>query len=106
MITKVQGYVTWGEADPAAVGRLLEARGETADGRRLTSEALAPVGKDLATLTKEVMDRGLPTVAPLKPLLRLTPPRGGWRSTKKPFARGGALGYRGAKINELVERML
>jgi large subunit ribosomal protein L30 len=42
----------------------------------------------------------------LKPLIRLKAPKGGWRSTKKPFALGGALGYRGRAINELAKRML
>ena len=106
MITKVQGYVTWGEADDATVGRLLEARGETADGRRLSAETLAPRGQDLAGLAKTVTGQGLLTVDGLRPLFRLKAPRGGWRSTKKPFARGGALGYRGGQINELVQRML
>jgi large subunit ribosomal protein L30 len=106
MITKVQGYVTWGEADGATVGRLLETRGELTDGRRVSPETLSEAGHDLAALAKEVTGHGLPTAPGLKPLFRLKAPRGGWRSTKKPFARGGALGYRGEKINELVQRML
>ena len=60
--------------------------------------------------TKELAARitkdGLQPVEGIRPLFRLTPPKGGWRSTKKPFARGGALGYRGPKINELVQRMV
>jgi len=106
MIIKVQGYVTWGEADPTAMGKLLEARGELTDGQRVSPETLGPVGTDLATLSKVVADGGLPKSTALKPLFRLRAPRGGWRSTKKPFTRGGALGYRGGKINELVQRML
>ncbi|MGP8077443.1 MAG: 50S ribosomal protein L30 [Thermoplasmata archaeon] len=100
MLFKVQGYVTWGEAEPATVGQLLEARGETVEGQRV------PPGKELPELAKAVVDRGLPAAESLKPLFRLRPPKGGWKSTKKTFARGGALGYRGVKINELVHRML
>jgi large subunit ribosomal protein L30 len=100
MITKVQGYVTWGEADRATVGDLLAARGETATGARV-----AP-GPELSDLAKAVVDLGLPAADGLKPLFRLKAPKGGWKSTKKPFARGGALGYRGPKINELVRRMM
>jgi large subunit ribosomal protein L30 len=107
MITRVQGYVTWGEADPTTVGRLLSERGETVDGHRLASGVPADVGsKDLPALAQTVTAGGLPAARRLKPLFRLKAPRGGWRSTKKPFALGGALGYRGAKINELAERML
>jgi large subunit ribosomal protein L30 len=100
MLIKVQGYVTWGEAEPETVGRLLENRGETVDGQRV------PAGKELPELTRHVTDGGLRAAGGLKPLFRLKAPRGGWRSTKKPFARGGALGYRGPKINELVLRMM
>ena len=45
-------------------------------------------------------------VPDVKPLFRLHPPKGGWKSTKKPFVRGGALGYRGKAINDLVRRMV
>jgi large subunit ribosomal protein L30 len=108
MITRVQGYVTWGEADPKTVGLLLEHRGVTDAGGSLTPEAVQAVGgaKDLNELAVRVTQEGLPPIAGLRPLFRLTPPKGGWRSTKKPYARGGALGYRGAKINELVQRMV
>ncbi len=107
MITRVQGYVTWGEADPATVGFLLEHRGRTAEGSSVTAErAVSLGGKDLTEVAAKVAKEGLPPVRGLKPLFRLTPPKGGWRSTKKPFTRGGALGYRGAQINELVRRMV
>lgn len=108
MLMKVQGYVTWGEAEPDTLGQLLEARGETVEGRRLSTASLSEDVrvKDLSELTRSVSERGLPRVAGLKPLFRLKAPKGGWRSTKKPFALGGALGYRGRSINELVRRMM
>jgi len=108
MLTKVQGYVTWGEADPPTVGRLLTERGETVDGKRVSPESLAQVlrTKDVEELAKTVTERGLPKVPGLKPLFRLRAPSGGWRSTKKPYARGGALGYRGRTVNDLVRRMM
>jgi len=108
MLTKVQGYVTWGEAEPETVSLLLKERGETAAGSRLTDEAVAEIapGKDLPALTRSVAEQGLAHVRGLKPLFRLKAPKGGWRSTKKPFTLGGALGYRGRSINELVRRMI
>lgn len=44
----------------------------------------------------------------LKPFFRLAPPKGGFESkgTKKSFREGGALGWRGKKMNELIARML
>jgi large subunit ribosomal protein L30 len=108
MITRVQGYVTWGEADPKTVGLLLEHRGVTDSGRPLTPDHLAEAGgaKELSDLAARVTKEGLHPVPGLRPLFRLTPPKGGWRSTKRPFTRGGALGYRGRAINELVQRMV
>lgn len=43
-----------------------------------------------------------------KKFFRLHPPRKGFgrKGTKKPFSVGGALGYRGEKINELIKRMV
>jgi len=108
MLSAVQGYVTWGEAEPETVGLLLQQRGETAAGGRLTPEAVAEIapGQDLATITRAVAEKGLRNVPGVKPLFRLKAPTGGWRSTKKPFTLGGALGYRGRSINDLVRRML
>jgi large subunit ribosomal protein L30 len=108
MLTKVQGYVTWGEAEPDTLTRLLQERGETVAGARLTPEGVGEIasGKDLSALSRAVAENGLTHVPGLKPLFRLTPPKGGWRSTKKPFTLGGALGYRGRAINELVRRMM
>jgi large subunit ribosomal protein L30 len=108
MLTKVQGYVTWGEAEPDTVSLLLQQRGETAAGQKLTAETVQEIapGKDLPFLTRSVAESGLTQVRGLKPLFRLRAPKGGWRSTKKPYTLGGSLGYRGRAINELVRRML
>ncbi|HXQ79490.1 MAG TPA: 50S ribosomal protein L30 [Thermoplasmata archaeon] len=108
MLTTIQGYVTWGEAEPETVSLLLKERGETAAGARLTADTVEDImpGKDLPALTRSVSEKGLTHVQGLKPLFRLRAPKGGWRSTKKPFTLGGALGYRGRSINELVRRMI
>ena len=38
--------------------------------------------------------------------IRLKPPRHGYEGIKEGFSNGGALGYRGEKINELISRMI
>jgi large subunit ribosomal protein L30 len=107
MLTKVQGYVTWGEAEPETVGRLLKERGESVLGEGLDGALPETVGaKDLNELTKRVLSQGLVRAPGVRPIFRLKAPKGGWRSTKKPYALGGALGYRGRSINELARRML
>ena len=108
MLTRVQGYVTWGETDEATVGLLLTSRGRSQDGRPLTGEpGTEPASaSDVATLATSVLEHGLPRVRGVRPVFRLRAPKGGWRSTKKPFTLGGALGYRGRAINDLVRKML
>jgi large subunit ribosomal protein L30 len=108
MLHRVQGYITWGEAEPETVDLLLRERGETVDGTRVTPEALSGAlkVKDLPEVARTVAQHGLGTVTGLKPQFRLKAPKGGWKSTKKSFALGGALGYRGRSINELVRRMI
>jgi large subunit ribosomal protein L30 len=108
MLTKVQGYVTWGEAEPETIGLLLKERGMTTEGDRLTDASLNDLsnGKDMNGLTKTVLSQGLLRSPGVRPLFRLRAPKGGWRSTKKPFALGGALGYRGRAINDLAKKML
>jgi len=108
MLTKVQGYVTWGETDEETVGLLLSSRGRSPEGHALTGEpGTAPASaSDVAALAKSVLTEGLPRTSGVRPMFRLRAPKGGWRSTKKPFSLGGALGYRGRAINDLVRKML
>jgi large subunit ribosomal protein L30 len=42
----------------------------------------------------------------VKPIFRLSPPRKGYEGNKKSYQNGGALGYRGKDINDLIQRML
>jgi len=109
MLTRVQGYVTWGEVDEATVGLLLASRGRLPDGKPLggaDGKAGAPGAPELGALAKSVLAAGLPRAEGIRPLFRLRAPKGGWRSTKKPYTLGGALGYRGKAVNELVRKML
>lgn len=110
MLTKVQGYVTWGEAAPETVERLLRERGVTESGGPITDGALQDIPgaalRSVPELTRAVVASGLAAARGVRPLLRLKAPRGGWRSTKRPFGLGGALGYRGRAVNDLAQRML
>ena len=108
MLVRAQGYITWGEANPETVGLLLRERGFTTTGARINESTLGAEvpAKDVPELTKSVLLEGMPPVKGIRPLFRLKAPKGGWKSTKKPFGLGGALGYRGASINDLVRRMV
>ncbi|HZY91772.1 MAG TPA: 50S ribosomal protein L30 [Thermoplasmata archaeon] len=104
MLNAVQGYVTWGEVDQPTVELLLKERGERPVGGRLTS----PEGPaaELPKLAEAALTAGSLQLPGVRPVFRLKAPKGGWRSTKKPFANGGALGYRGKAINDLAKRMV
>lgn len=103
MLDKVQGYITWGQVSNETVQLLIKERGHSPDEKPLDP-------KEIDTLASKVMESGLSRVDDLKPLFRLKAPKGGWRSTKKPFTMGGALGFRekGKKddIDQLVKRMV
>ncbi len=75
---KCKDYIAYGEIDDATYQLLVEKRGKrNEDGS-------------------------------LKKFFALHPPRGGFdrKGIKTPFSNGGALGNRGAKINDLIRRML
>ena len=42
----------------------------------------------------------------IKPVLRLHPPRKGYEGLKRTYREGGALGYRGKDMNDLIEKMI
>jgi large subunit ribosomal protein L30 len=53
-------------------------------------------------------DASMKSVDGLKPIFRLHPPRGtkGWGGIKRAYTVGGALGFRGEAISDLVGRMI
>lgn len=89
MLQKVKDYVTWGEVDETIAKQLLM-RANVPD----ADEAL-----------KKLQD-GIPFKDIGEPFVGLHPPRKGYRGIKRPFSMGGSAGYRGQRINELLERML
>ncbi|WP_054839846.1 50S ribosomal protein L30 [Thermococcus sp. JCM 11816] len=112
MIQKVKDYITWGgEIDKETLAKLLRKRGGRLIGNKpITDEYVKEkLGMTIEEFAEKVVNgemklRDLPNI---KPVFRLHPPRGGLKGSKKrSFKEGGALGYRGEKINELIERML
>ncbi|NHW45225.1 MAG: 50S ribosomal protein L30 [Candidatus Verstraetearchaeota archaeon] len=110
MLKKAAGYITYGEVSEEALAALLEKRGRLKGDERLTLDYVKKLGfesfKDLAKaiLEGKASLRGIPG---LKLVFRLHPPSGGFKgSIKKPIEQGGELGYRGARINELLMKMI
>jgi len=109
MIRKVKGYVAYGEVDGEALTTLLRTRGRLTGNVRLTDEYVREnsqfesIGEFAGALLSG--DATFTDIPGLKPVLRLHPPRKGYRTLKRTFQQGGALGYHGEKINTLLHAM-
>lgn len=112
MIQQVKDYVTWGEIDAKVFADLFQKRARLLGDKKLDDSHMKTKTKYKST--KEFIDafmafsaemREIPDV---KPFFRLSPPVGGHerKGIKKPYSLGGALGYRGKEINELLGRMI
>ncbi len=97
MIIKCKDYVTFGEIDDETHKLLIEKRGKEYKGRLKDSRGKIKYNKFLEYNGKK-----------LNPYFRLNPPKGGFerKGTKNSYNRGGALGYRGNKINDLIKKMI
>jgi len=109
MIRKVKDFVAYGEVDAESLATVLGTRGRLVGNRPLTDEYVK-ANSSWATIAEfagamasgEATIRDLPG---LKPVMRLHPPRKGYRTLKRTFQQGGALGYYGREINTLLYKM-
>jgi large subunit ribosomal protein L30 len=108
MLNIIKDYVTWGEVDADTTQLMLESSGKTSGNNSFTKEELKESSfKTIKALSKALTEGKtvMRDVPALKPLFRLHPPRKGYEGIKRSFKEGGALGYRGEKINLLIRRM-
>ncbi|MDE1851136.1 MAG: uL30 family ribosomal protein [Candidatus Micrarchaeota archaeon] len=89
MIMKCKDFVTFGEITPETLAKVLE-RKEI----KHSKEDIEGISKGKKSM-KEL--DALP--------IRMHPPRHGYEGIKESYTAGGALGYRGEKINDLINRM-
>ncbi len=111
MLKVVKDAATWGELDQETFKLLLLKRGRLARKIRFTESYLKEKTKmDADSFAKEffAFKKDFKDVPGLKPFFKLSPPRKGLeeKGIKAPYSLGGALGYRKAKINELIQRMV
>lgn len=97
MLKKAKDYITWGELDDETFGILINKRGEESNERETDSKGKIKYNDFIVINNKKI-----------KKYFRLNPPVKGFgrKGIKNSFQRGGALGYRGEKINELIKRMV
>ena len=110
MLKKVESFVTFGEINTLALEKLLKKRGRLSGNKRLSEEFLKKNKlKSFKELSEKILN-GEVTLKSIgiKPVFRLNSPRKGYERAgiKKPFKIGGVLGYRGEKINLLIEKMV
>lgn len=109
MLQKGKDYITWGEIDAETLAKVIAKRGRLAGDVKVTDEYLKENTdySSVEELAKAVVESEATLEdAGIKPVLRLHPPRKGYKSTKKTYNEGGSLGYRGEKIGELIVKMI
>ena len=111
MLHVIKDWSTWGEINKETLRELLRKRAYLAGGKKGLSEENIKDDTDYthidelieSLLTNKV---ALKDLSGIKPIFRLNPPRKGYSGVKKPFTKGGALGYRGSAINTLLNQMI
>lgn len=107
MLNKVKDLVTWGEIEEDTLIDLLRNKSNLEED--LTDDYVSEKTgyDDIEDFADKLMEDSvkIEEIPGLKNLFRLNPPRGGFRSVKKPYRTGGSLGYRGKDINNLIEKM-
>jgi large subunit ribosomal protein L30 len=99
MLQAAKDYITWGEVSAEVLAKLIGKRGRKSGNKRLTKEEAGSIAKVLLD-GKKIKSTGI------KPVFRLGPPKKGFKHSIKQHYPRGELGYRGEKINQLLERMI
>ncbi|MEM0128047.1 MAG: 50S ribosomal protein L30 [Thermoplasmatales archaeon] len=108
-LKKAKDYITWGEIDKEHLVKLLEKDAVMTGGKHLGDNVLKELGfGSFEEMASKLMDGSIriKDIPGLKPVFRMNPPKGGYKSTKRPYSMRGDLGYRGSAINDLIDRML
>lgn len=109
MLEKVKDVATYGEISKEVLAAMLKKRGRLVGDKRIDEAALKKItNHDNFEKFAEGLIAGkikLKDFEEIYPVFRLTPPSKGFKSTKQHYPKGD-LGYRGEKINELLERMV
>ena len=100
----INSVVTYGEIDSKTLAKLLLKRGKVSNKKKIdmNEQDLNSFSEAFIKGEKKIKDLGI------KNIFNLHPPIKGFerKGKKAPFSLKGALGYRGDKINELLNRMI
>jgi len=110
MLQKAKDFITWGEVSEETLVKMIRTRGRLMGDKPIDDDYMG-VSSRFATVddfAKSVVkdETKYSELKDVKPLFRLHPPAKGYEAVKKDLKTHGSLGYRGDKINALIERML
>jgi large subunit ribosomal protein L30 len=110
MLQIVKDYCTWGEIDAETLSAMIKTRGKIIGDKEIDDEYLKEKSEfgSVDELAKAMIenDYRMRDMEDAKHVFRLHPPIKGYEGNKRSFRNGGALGYRGKEINDLINRML
>jgi large subunit ribosomal protein L30 len=109
MLQKAKDYITWGEISGSTLEEMIRVRGRITGDMAITDEYLKANTEfaTIADMAQAMMnDHRMKDVEGAKAVFRLHPPEKGYEGIKRSYRNGGALGYRGDAINDLIARML
>jgi len=110
MLQMVKDYCTWGEIEEETLVAMIKTRGKITGDKDITDEYLKENSAfgSVEELAKAMIenDYRMREMEDAKPVFRLHPPIKGYEGIKRSYKNGGALGYRGKDINDLINRML
>jgi large subunit ribosomal protein L30 len=111
MLQKAKDVVTWGELNHDSIRNLLLKRGRLNGNKKITEEYIKN-NTNFSSIDDFInkflsFEANLSDIKELKPVFRLHPPLKGHKrkGVKYPHTLGGALGYRGSEINDLIKQM-
>lgn len=110
MLRKAKDYITWGELKPEILAKLIIKRARLENGENIKDPYVKKNSKfrSVIAFAKAVCggEEKFTNLKSVRPVIRLHPPIKGYEGIKRSFTEGGALGYRGDKINDLIDRMI
>jgi len=110
MLNKAKDYITWGEINAETLTKMISVRGRLSGDLPINDEYVK-ANTEFATVAEmaaAIISSGyrMKDAEGAKSVFRLHPPQKGYEGIKRSFRNGGALGYRGDAINELIARMV
>jgi len=103
-------YITYGTINKSTLAKLIAKRGRLPGDKRLSEEWLKEKGfTSFLDLAEALLEKkaALKKLG-IKPVFRLHPPRKGFerKGIRKTYKEGGASGFRGDEINQLILKMI